>query len=143
MDKETKELQKFNLSNQIKCDELVLLITIYGQGDDFTTIAIGAALIAASFIPGMQFLLPMGINLLITGFIGLLSPKNTTQPNSAPDESVRAQNDAFAGLQNTTSTDQAVPLIFGLTRVPGQFIGGRIRTINHDAYTVVSVANYV
>jgi predicted phage tail protein len=156
LSKEKEEVIKPSVSRKIKDSELVLIITLYGQGDDTTNILIGVALVAASFIPGLQgvtipllgvtlsgLLSSVGLNLVLSGFAGLLRPDATSAPTASTDAAVRAQNDAFGSLQNTTSTDTAIPLIFGHMRVPGQFIGGRIKTINHDAYTTVSVANYV
>lgn len=89
--------------------------------------------------------LSIGIGLALAGAVSLFSSKggSVAAPQAQNDSSVRAENDAFGPLQNTTSTQTAIPLIFGQIRVPGQFIGGRIRTISHDASTVISVANYI
>lgn len=156
VDKEKELTLMGTLTNKVNKDaELVLIITMYGQGDDALPILIGAALIAAGFALGPASLVGitgfltggqiamMGVSLVITGFLALLRPQAQTAPQAPQDTPVRSQSDAFGALQNTTSTDTAIPLIFGQTRVPGQFIGGRIRTISHDAATVISVANYV
>lgn len=153
--------------------EIVLIPMIYGSGDDVLMIFAGVALvIAAVALMQPQFLmgaavmlsggsglgavfataavlesvalgmLSMGVGMALSGIVGAMaSPKDKNQ--TSPDSSVRASNDAFGSFQNTTSTNEAIPLIFGQMRVPGQFIGGRIRTINHDAYTTISVANYL
>lgn len=144
------------LTKQIKATKVVFIITIYGQGENGTSFLVGAALIAAGFALGPASLVGisgfltggqiavMGISFVLSGVLGLFnSTKSKAPPNAPHDASVRANNDAFGALQNTTSTDNAIPLIFGHIRVPGQFIGGRIKTVNHDASTVISVANYV
>lgn len=157
VNKETESIFANTLSNKLKPGlELVFIITVYGQGEDFGSILAGAALIAAGFVLGPEVSLigisgfltggqiaSMGLSLLLGGFLSLLRPHSQTAPSAPQDAPVRAQNDAFGALQNTTSTDTAVPLIFGQIRVPGQFIGGRVKTINHDAGTIISVANYV
>jgi predicted phage tail protein len=156
INKDTSQVLPFSNALKIKANEVVLIITLYGQGEDVGEIVAGAALIAAGFFLGPEVSLigisgfltggqiaMMGLSLVLGGFLQLLRPSQQTSPTSTPDAPIRAQNDSFGALQNTTSTDTAIPLIFGLTRVPGQFVGGRIKTINHDASTVISVANYV
>jgi predicted phage tail protein len=156
VDKVSETTLTSTLTSKPKVSELVLIITIYGQGEDFGSILMGAALIAAGFVLGPEVSLigisgfltggqiaMMGLSLVLSGFLALLRPQSQTAPHAPTDAPIRAQNDAFGAFQNTTSTDTAVPLIFGQMRVPGQFIGGRIRTIQHDSGTVISVANYV
>lgn len=155
VNKETKLVEKFPSGKKIDKElNLALIITIYGAGDDIGGILIGAALIAASFIPGLQGLtvlgmgvassmLTVGVGMVLTGFIGLLTPKTNSSATAPTDSGIRAQNDAFGPMQNTTTTETPIALIFGQMRVPGQFVGGRVKTINHDASTTISVANYV
>lgn len=106
---------------------------------------LGAVFSTAGIITSIaQGFLGLGVGLVLSGAVGLFSSKdNSNMQRANNDSSVRANNDAFGALQNTTATDTAIPLIFGLVRVPGQFIGGRVKTINHDASTIISVANYV
>jgi predicted phage tail protein len=88
--------------------------------------------------------LSLGFSIALSGVLSLIAgaPKEDNKSNNT-DSSARAQNDSFGALQNTTATNTSIPLIFGHMRVAGQFVGGHIKTINHDAQTVVSVANYV
>lgn len=100
----------------------------------------------ASFLAGAYpYVLGAGIAITLNGVMSLLNQPSKPAANiSKPtDASTRANNDAFGPLQNTINTGTPIPLIFGQFRVPGQLISGRIKTINHDASTVVSVANYV
>lgn len=158
--KETKTIIKNSVTGKLKDNEIVLIITLYGQGDDVGSIVIGAALIAASFIPGLQgitipllgsqltgVLFSVGFSYLASGIVSALSSvggQSAVAASATPnDAAVRAQNDSFEGLKNTTSTNSAIPLIYGHHRVPGQFVGGKIKTINHDKDTIISVANYI
>jgi predicted phage tail protein len=109
--------------------------------------AAGAASLAAtaaaiSTAAGMG--LSLGFSIVLSGVLSLMAgaPNGSNKSNNT-DSSARAQNDSFGALQNTTATNTSIPLIFGHMRVAGQFVGGHIKTINHDAQTVVSVANYV
>lgn len=152
--------------------EIVIVPMIGGGGDTFAMIAIGIAVIALSVVlmnPAVGFglaaslaggaglgavfatagvisslstaLLSVGLGIVLSGVMGLVNPKN--KKNSVNDSNIRSDNDAFGSLENTTSTETPIPLIFGQMRVPGQLVAGRIKTINHDATTVISVANYV
>ncbi len=157
MDKNSSKLVHVAANHKIKATtELVLLITLYGQGDDIGGLILGASLIAAGFFLGPQVsaigiagiltgsqIITAGIGIVLTSFLSMLQPSQTTAPTAPSDTPIRAQSDSFGSLQNTTSTDTSIPLIFGQMRVPGQFVGGRVRTIMHDASTVISVANYV
>lgn len=154
IDKDTKKIISHTPTSSVKNTDLVLIITIYGQGEDLGNIAIGAALIAASFIPGLQgvaiaglslsgFMLSTGISMVLSGVLNALGTKPTSNPQGAPDAPSRRNNDSFEGLTNTTSTDTPIPLIYGHHRVGGQFISGKIKTINHDKGTYISVANYI
>lgn len=105
---------------------------------------VGTAALAAT---GSSFLLTsgisLGLNLVLTGIMGALKPGGGAAPKVAGTSGLRGQNDAFEGLRNTTSTQTAVPLIYGQHRVAGQFIDGKIKTINHDKDTKIMVSSYV
>ena len=101
-------------------------------------IAVGTAF---SYLGGA--LLSLGVGMVLSGVLSALNPAQGKPKTQQHDSSVRSDNDAFQGLTNTTSTNTAIPLISGHHRVAGQFIGGRIKTINHDRDTVISVSNYV
>lgn len=157
IDKDTGKVITSSLSGTIKANNLVLIITIYGSGEDVTNIAIGAALVAASFIPGLQgvtipllgtqltgFLATTGISFMLSGVLNALSSRpGSATPQSVPDTPVRNNNNAFEGLVNTATTDMPIALVYGQHRVAGQFIGGKIKTINHDKDTIINVSSYI
>jgi predicted phage tail protein len=107
------------------------------------SLAVTAGLMAtsATITTIAGFALSMGIGMVLSGVLAATAPKG--QKSTASDTNSRRNNDSFEGLDNTTSTQTAIPLIYGHHRVPGQFISGKIRTINHDRSTFVSVANYI
>ncbi len=154
----------------IKKDSLVVFVPlIFGSGDDFLAIGIGIALIAitiltfgtaapftalaagglagvsAGVIAGAivgQLAFSLGLSLVLSGVMSVVTGSSQKKNANTNDSSARAENDAFGSLQNTTTTDTPIPLIFGQMRVAGQFVGGRIKTINHNAGDVISLANY-
>ena len=154
IDKDSKKIIPHTITNSTKSTDLVFIITIYGQGEDMAGIAIGAALIAAAFIPGLQgvaiaglsltgFMMSTGISMVLSGVLNALGTRPSSNPQGTTDTPARRNNDSFEGLVNTTSTDTPIPLIYGHHRVSGQFISGKIKTINHDRGTYISVANYI
>jgi len=136
-------------------DELWLIPLIQGAGGRFGQLAIGAALIALSFVfppaaPGAALLsgagltaaagniiLGIGINLVLSAlFIDELA-----QP-TIKGESTRRNNDFFQGLQNTVDQSIAVALHYGDVRVGGQLISGTINTINHGRDDIITVGSF-
>jgi len=115
-----------------------LAASISGSG------GIGAVIGTAGVITSVaQGFLSVGISLVLSGVVSAFASKQDTPQRTTQDSNIRAQNDAFGSLQNTTHTQTPIALIFGQMRVPGQLVSGRIRTIQHDVSTSVSVANYV
>ena len=107
------------------------------------SLAAGAAILSAGTIVATfaTFALSLGISMVLSGILAAVTPTN--QKSNSSDTSTRRNNDSFEGLVNTTSTQTAIPLVYGHHRVSGQFISGKIRTINHDRSTIISVANYI
>jgi predicted phage tail protein len=156
VDKNSEELIHIKLSRKIQSSELVLIITLYGEA----FAALGAALMASGFAIGSSTalitigstvllsgasLISTGLSLILSSVMSLLASPggSTAAPQSSNDTPVRANNDAFDGLKNTTSTDTTIPLVYGCHRVPGQFIDGKIKTINHDRGTNILVKDYI
>lgn len=54
------------------------------------------------------------------------------------DQNIR-QNDMFGALQNTIDSGTPIPLIYGMHRVPGQFISGYLDTVDHGKSDVITV----
>lgn len=83
----------------------------------------------------------IGINLLLSGIQGLFTQKPPKPPErQTPDAQERIDNNIFEGLQNTTSSDNNIPLTYGRTRVAGQVISGYILTRNHGKNDNVRVS---
>ena len=57
-----------------------------------------------------------------------------------PDAQERIENNMFGGLTNTTSSNNNVPVTYGMTRLAGQLVSGYIKTTNHGKGDVISVS---
>ena len=79
-----------------------------------------------------SMLLGMATSMIISGVMTMLMkpPKPIENPTTTDAES-RSENKIFQGLQNTTNSNVPVPMIYGRTRIGGQFVSGEIRTIEH------------
>ena len=85
---------------------------------------IGAILIAASFIPGFQVLLPVGIAMVAGGVVQLLSPQASGLKQSASPEN--SPSYAFGSAKNTTASGNPVPICIGDRRWGGMIISASI-----------------
>ncbi|WP_443701080.1 tail assembly protein [Pseudomonas sp.] len=85
---------------------------------------VGAILIAASFIPGFQALMPVGIALVAGGVIQMLSPQAGGLKTSAAPENTPGY--AFGSAKNTTASGNPVPLCIGERRWGGAIISAAI-----------------
>ncbi|GAB0077021.1 tail assembly protein [Pseudomonas syringae] len=85
---------------------------------------IGAVLIAASFIPGFQVLMPIGISLVAGGVIQMLSPQASGLKQSASPENLPSY--AFGSAKNTTASGNPVPICIGERRWGGAIISASI-----------------
>ncbi|MCO7634148.1 tail assembly protein [Pseudomonas guariconensis] len=86
---------------------------------------IGAVLIAASFIPGFQVLMPVGVSLVAGGVIQMLSPQAKGLSQSAAPENLPSY--AFGSAKNTTASGNPVPICIGERRWGGAVISASIR----------------
>ncbi|MHA6127154.1 tail assembly protein [Pseudomonas fluorescens group sp. PF-1] len=82
------------------------------NGGLFQTI-VGVALIVASFIPGFQALLPVGIAMTLGGVVQMLSPvpKSSSQQDQASTENKPSY--LFNGAFNSTQQGLPVPVVYG------------------------------
>lgn len=85
---------------------------------------IGAVLIAASFIPGFQALMPVGIAMVAGGVVQMLSPQLGGLNTSAAPENQPSY--AFGSARNTTASGNPVPLCIGKRRWGGAIISAGI-----------------
>ena len=89
-----------------------------------------------------SMLIQMGIGLIIGGVMAMMMkpPKPNFEGAQTTDSESRTENKIFQGLQNTTSSNIPVPIIYGRTRIGGQFVSGEIRTIEHGRNEFIKVS---
>ncbi len=120
---------------------------------------LGAALIGLSFVlPGAGGLaasgflstislqgmaLKMGISMVLSGVMNMVmkTPKPGVQGAQTTDSEARIENKIFQGLNNTTQSNVPVPIVYGRTRVGGQFISGEILSIQHGRNETIKVSS--
>ncbi len=107
------------------CREVRIVPVVEGskRGGILQTV-IGAILIAASFIPGFQFLLPIGISMVVGGVIQMLSPQAKGLSQSGAPENLPSY--AFGSAKNTTASGNPVPICIGKRRWGGAIISASI-----------------
>jgi predicted phage tail protein len=109
-----------------------LVIGGSGKNASILTIAMGVALITAGVIFANPALVFQGFALTMAGLIGL-----STKP---PEENTqRRGNDLFEAIDNTTSPNTPIPLIYGMPRVGGQIISAHIETMSHGESDIIFV----
>ena len=151
--------------------DIVIVPIIAGSGEEEMMIGIGIAIMVVAVISmqpqfialgmaafGVEMIgatgtllmaslstsmLSMGLSMALGGILAATSIKSSKTATPSTDSGIRRGNDSFEGLVNTTSTQTPIPLIYGHHRVSGQLISGKIKTINHDKGTYISVANYI
>lgn len=107
------------------CREVRIVPVVEGskRGGILQTV-IGAVLIAASFIPGFQMLLPVGIAMVAGGVIQMLSPQAKGLSQSGAPENLPSY--AFGSAKNTTASGNPVPICIGERRWGGAIISASI-----------------
>ena len=87
---------------------------VAGSGK-FGTFILGAVLTGVSFIPGMEFLMPMGIGMMLGGVAQMLiKPKAFNQDHQGIEDS---KSSAFTNLSNMVGQGKKVPRVYGELRV--------------------------
>jgi predicted phage tail protein len=126
----------------------VVPLFVGGGGDGSNQLLLGIALIAASFIPGLgavigPMMFRMGVSMVISGVMGMImkTPKPAVQGAQTTDSESRIDNKIFQGLQNTTQSNTPVSIVYGRTRVGGQFISGEILSIQHGRNQTIKVSS--
>ena len=89
-----------------------------------------------------SMLMGMGVNLIISGVMAMMMkpPKLAVHGAQTTDSEARADNKIFAGLQNTTQSNTPISIVYGRTRVGGQFISGEILSIQHGRNESIKVS---
>ena len=100
-------------------------------------ILIGAALIAASFIPGVgalavTLLFSVGASLVLGGVAQLLTPTSKV-PTGADTQNDPRKSYSFSGSQNTSRQGVPVPIVYGETIVGSVVISAGIDTVQVQA----------
>ena len=100
-------------------------------------ILIGAALIAASFIPGVgalavTLLFSVGASLVLGGVAQLLTPTSKV-PTGADTQNDPRKSYSFSGIQNTSRQGVPVPIVYGETIVGSVVISAGIDTVQVQA----------
>ena len=112
--------------------------------------ATGLGVIATGSTLGMiggvtigSMLMKMGISMVLSGVMGMIMkpPKLAVEGAQTVDSESRSDNKIFQGLQNTINSNTPVPIIYGRTRIGGQFISGEIRTLQHARNEFVKVSS--
>jgi len=119
------------LHSPLRSSELHLVPDFSG-GNGVTKILIGAALIAAAFIPIVResiffgIALGMGISLALGGVLELMTPAPKT---ATPDKTADSESSKYLGApKNTVSGNTRIPIGFGRYKVYGHFLSFNIQS---------------
>ena len=136
---------------------VVPLLIGAGGKSGMTSILIGAAFIALAVATGGAGLMAapilgttmtlggiamsVGVSLVISGVMAMVMkpPKPDMTGQQTTDTEARMENKIFNGLQNTTKSNTPVAMVYGRTRLGGQFVSGEIRTFDHGKNETVNV----
>ena len=107
------------------------------MGGSTATSSFGLGNIAKVFsgMPSFARSLLTNVGLSILSSVFTKKPKPTEQVDSSSRGS-----DMFGSLQNTTTSGSPIPLVYGQSRVAGQFISGYLNTVKHGRNDVVNVS---
>ena len=123
-----------------------------GKKGSFLQIAIGIALIGATFaFPGLagtqllgttlgKMMMSTGLNMILGGIMGLMQETPKPPEKQISDNQERIDNNMFSGLQNTTSSNNNVPVNYGSPRVSGQLVSGFVKSLNHGKGDLIKVS---
>ena len=87
---------------------------------------------------GLSFTQTMGLNLAMAAVTSLMT-KSPAKRASKQTESTVRENGMFGGLTNRSTSGTPIALIYGQTRVGGQFLSGYISSIDHGSGDPISV----
>ena len=112
--------------------EVIRIAPVIQGAGSVGRIVLGAALVALSFVPGLQFAAPtlfgLGASMVLGGVVELLSP--TTSTDTATAESVtNTPSYNFNGPVNTTAQGHPVPLCYGEMIVGSAVISAGMTTL--------------
>ena len=125
----------------------VALAPVAGAGlTSMGTVGMAGAFSSLGAIGSMgigSMLMGMGVNMIISGVMAMMMkpPQLAVQGAQTTDSESRSENKIFQGLQNTTNSNVPVPMMYGRTRVGGQFISGEILSIEHGRNETIKVSS--
>ena len=113
-------------------DKEIIRITPVIQGAGAVgRIILGVALIALSFVPGLQavapYMMSMGASLVLGGVVELLTPQAST--SSTGESATNAPSYNFNGPINTTAQGHPVPVAYGKLIVGSSVISAGMVTV--------------
>ncbi len=117
---------------------------LFGSAAGVSSMAIPAAAPAVSSAvatgagTGLSFMQTMGLNLAMAAVTSLMT-KSPAKRASKQTESTVRENGMFGGLTNSSTSGTPIALIYGQTRVAGQFLSGYISSIDHGSGDPISV----
>ena len=127
-----------DLHDPVGREDIKIVPVIAGAGGDIGRILVGAALIGASFIPGLQTALVFGTQvstiagtlggaLVLGGLANIISPVPGLPqgPDTAQDP---RKSFSFSGIQNTSRGGTPVPIVYGKTLTGSVVISAGIDT---------------
>jgi predicted phage tail protein len=127
-----------DLHDPVGRQDIKIVPVIAGAGGDIGRILVGAALIGASFIPGLQTALVFGTQvstiagtlcgaLVLGGLANIISPVPGLPqgPDTAQDP---RKSFSFSGIQNTSRGGTPVPIVYGKTLTGSVVISAGIDT---------------
>ena len=130
-------------SNQMIIGALIVIIAVaaaFFTGGASMTMA--AALAQPTAIMGISYgaFAMMGAAMVISGVIARsMRPSDVEMSGQQTSDAESRDNKLWGGLNNTIASNTPVPMIYGRTRVAGQFISGDIRTYEHGRNETVLV----
>ena len=105
--------------------EIRIVPVISGSKNGLFQTIVGVALIVASFIPGFQALMPVGIALALGGVVQMLTPVPSTKSGSQQEQSSTENKPSylFNGAFNSTQQGLPVPIVYGQMLVGSSVVG--------------------
>ncbi len=101
-----------------------------GKSGGFLQIALGAALVAASFIPGVgqvlgSILLKMGVMMLLGGVLQMFST-----PQRDNEDSAKQQSRYLGPPKNTTQIGTRIGILYGRRKIAGHYLSYDIASVD-------------
>ena len=98
-------------------------------------------LIAGTTMTLGSIAMSIGVSMVLSGVMAMVMkpPKPDMTGQQTTDTEARMENKIFNGLQNTTKSNTPVAMVYGRTRLGGQFVSGEIRTFDHGKNETVNV----